>query len=324
MNKNNYLSNMESLPNEILMDLYQYFDGQELYNTFYNLNSRFNSLVQSLSHLSLYYQSSFNNIINYNIIFSSHIYTLNIYTKQNIKFNQFFNVHRFIIWFPTDEQIFQINSKSFPYLEYLSISYSLVKPSIYSLYQIIFSNGFPLLKSCLLSGQELPIDTIIWNQSLNIQYLNITSISPNILNACPNLYYLNLVLPTLCNISKNFNIYFNLKRMKLILTSIVWFENEKNFEILFSSMPNIERLSLHKLFSIINSIDLLLNYDWLSTIISHYLPLLKQFTYYIYIFNLLDIDQIDIDQNIPQIKEKFSKIYKNQSEYYLKIKQYNT
>ncbi|CAF3896147.1 unnamed protein product [Rotaria sp. Silwood1] len=89
-------------------------------------------------------------------------------------------------------------------------------------------------------------------------------------------------------------------------------------------MPNIERLSLHKLFSIINSIDLLLNYDWLSTIISHYLPLLKQFTYYIYIFNLLDIDQIDIDQNIPQIKEKFSKIYKNQSEYYLKIKQYNT
>ncbi|CAF3444797.1 unnamed protein product, partial [Rotaria sp. Silwood2] len=206
------------------------------------------------------------------------------------------------------EQIFQINSKSFPYLEYLSISYTIAKPSICSLYQIIFSNGLPLLKSCFLSGHESPIDTIEWTQSPNIQYLHITSISSSILNTCPNLYYLNLVLPTLHNISKNLNIHLNIKRMKLILTSIVWFEDEKNFEILFSSMPNIERLSLHKLFSIINSIDIILNYDWLSTMIFRCLPLLKQFTYHIYIFNLLNIDQTDIDQNLPEIKKNFSTI----------------
>ncbi|CAF0798208.1 unnamed protein product [Rotaria sordida] len=324
MNINNHLSTMESLPNEILIDLYGYFDGQELYNIFYNLNSRFNSLIQSLSYLSYYFQAPFDNIIDYNIIFSSQIYTLNIYSKQNIKFNQFFNIHRLIIWFPTDEQIIQINSKTFPYLEYLSVSYTIANSSICSLYQKIFSNNFPLLKSCFLSGHELSIDTIEWTQSPNLQYLYITSIDPSILNACQNLYSLNLILPTLNNISKNFNIYINLKRMKLILTSIIWFENEKKFEILFSSMPNIERLSLHKLFSVINSIDLLRNYDWLSTIIIHCLPLLKQFTYYIYIFNLFNIDQTDIDQNLLEIKKKFSKIYKNQSEYFLKIKQYNT
>ncbi|CAF3457699.1 unnamed protein product, partial [Rotaria sp. Silwood2] len=91
---NNHLTTMESLPNEILIDLYQYFDGREVYKIFYNLNSRFNSLLQSLSHLSLYFQSPFDNIIDYNMILSSQIYTLNIYSKQNIKFNQFLNIHR--------------------------------------------------------------------------------------------------------------------------------------------------------------------------------------------------------------------------------------
>lgn len=317
------ISTIESLPNEILIDICEYFDGRELYNVFYNLNSRLNILIKSMAHLSLYYQAPFDTLIGSNPIFLSQIHTLSIYSKQNIKFNLFFNVHRLIIWFPTDEQVFQIDSKSFPYLEYLSVYYTIPRFSICSLYEKIFSNGFPLLKSCFLSGNEFPSNTIEWKQSPNLKYLYITSINSSILSACPNLHSLDMILPTLNDISFNLNVHLNLRRVKLILTSIIWFENEKNFEILFSSMPYIERLSLHKLFSIINPIDLLLNYDWLSKVIHQYLPILKQFTYNIYIFNLFNLDQTDINNNILIMKEKFSKIYLHKPDYVLKIKQCN-
>ncbi|CAF4369372.1 unnamed protein product, partial [Adineta steineri] len=40
----------ESLPNEILIEFFQYFDAQELFQAFYKLNIRFNTLIQSFHH----------------------------------------------------------------------------------------------------------------------------------------------------------------------------------------------------------------------------------------------------------------------------------
>lgn len=318
---NKQLLILESLPNEILLDLYEYFDIRELYQSFYNLNHRFNFLLQSLSHLSLYYQTPNDNYsIDFNMIFSSRVYTINIYSQNNLELKQFYNLHRLIIWFPTDEQIIQINTESFPYLEYLSVSFTITKSSICSLYQKIFSNGFPLLKSCFLSGCESPTNTTQWIQSPNLRYLNTTSNYPSILAACPNLYSLNLKLTKLYDISFCLKPHFHLKRLRLILTSIIWLENEKNFENLFLSIPTIEQFFFHKLFSITNSIDLLYNYDWLSRILNDYLPLLKEFTYHLYIINLFHIDQTDIEKNLFQIKENFSRIYNNQLKFNLQIK----
>lgn len=131
MNKS--LSTLESLPNEILVDLFEYFDVQELEKIFYNLNFRFNSLLKLLSHLTLCFQIPHDHLINYNTIFSSQIYTIQIYSQQNLNLKQFSNLHRLTIWFPTDEQIFQIQTESFPYLEYLSVSFTVAKSSICSL-----------------------------------------------------------------------------------------------------------------------------------------------------------------------------------------------
>jgi hypothetical protein len=314
----------ESLPNEVFMDLYEYFDARELYQAFYNLNSRFNSLLQSLSHLSLYFESSNDNLIDPELKFSPQVHTLTIHSQQNLRLHQFSNLHRLTIWFPTDEQILQINAESFPYLEYLSISFNIVKSSIYCLYEKIFSNGFPVLKSCFLCGCDSPTNPIEFKESPNLRYLYITSIYPSMLTACPNLDFLNLSIPSLHDISMDFKPHFNLKRMRLILTSIVWLENERNFEILFLSIPNIEQLSLHKIFSITNSIDLLVDYDWLSGVLTDCLPLLKEFSYYIYILNLFNIDQTDFEKKRPEIEKKFTQIYRNQSSFFLKIKQFNS
>ncbi|CAF1466624.1 unnamed protein product [Adineta steineri] len=37
--------NIESLANEILLDVFDYFDGIDLFHTFYGLNTRFNFLI---------------------------------------------------------------------------------------------------------------------------------------------------------------------------------------------------------------------------------------------------------------------------------------
>jgi hypothetical protein len=145
-----------------------------------------------------------------------------------------------------------------------------------------------------------------------------------VLTSCPNLYFLNLTLLTLSDLCIPLEPHYKLKRLRLVLTSIVWLDDEKNFEILFQSIPTIERFSLRKLFSVTNSIDLLLNYDWLSTIFARYLPLLKQMIYHLYIFNLFNIDQTDFNKNLQKIHENFSNTYQNHSNFHLQIKQYNT
>lgn len=316
---NKQILTLECLPNEILLNLYEYFDIQELYQSFYNLNQRFHLLLQSLTHLTFNYQIPNDNDINSNLIYSSQIYTINIYSQKNLQLKQFSNLHRLIIWYPTYEQLIQITTQTFPYLKYLSVSFTILNSTISNLYEKIFSNGFPLLKSCFLSGFESPINTNQWNQSPNLRYLNITSNYPTILTSCPNLYSLNLTLTNLSNISFYFQPHFHLKRLKLILTSIIWLENEKNFETFFLSIPTIERFSFHKIFSITNSIDLLFNYDWLSNIFKSFLPNLKEFIYHLYIMNLFHIDQTDIEKNLLKIKQSFSNAHHNQSKFSLQI-----
>ncbi|UJR32269.1 hypothetical protein I4U23_019734 [Adineta vaga] len=311
------VSTLESLPNETLLDLFEYFDAQSLYKYFYNLNSRWNSLLQSLSNLSLTFRTSdMNSFDHYPKLFSSQIYTLMIYSQDNIDLDQFHNLRNLFIWFPTDEQIFQINTKSFHSLIYLHISFTILKPSISSLYQKVFSNGFPSLKFCYLCGCESPDDTLQWTQSPNLHYLHTSSNHASILNSSPNLSSLILDIIILDGKFLHFKSHLNLKRLELVTTNVTWLDDKKQLKLLFSLLPNLEQFSYHKTYSITNSIDILLQYDWLANT----LPLLKRFVYYLHIFNLFSIDQSEFYEHYSKIKENFLKIYPNQSKYSLKIK----
>ncbi|CAF5165164.1 unnamed protein product, partial [Rotaria sp. Silwood1] len=90
-------SQLEILPNEILIHIFQYFDARDLFQTFYNLNFRFNRLLQSLKYLSLtMLKYNSNEIHDYNI-FAPYIYTLVIDYAVDIDLNQFVNLHRLIL-----------------------------------------------------------------------------------------------------------------------------------------------------------------------------------------------------------------------------------
>jgi hypothetical protein len=316
---------LECLPNEILLQIHEYFDAQDLYDIFFNINARFNHLLQSSSYLCLRFQSLTDQIIvDSSPIFAAQLYSLNIHSQESILISSFTNIHRLTICYPTDEQLSQINAQSFPNLEYLSVTYTVAKSSICSLYQKIFSNHFTQLKFCFLYGREVPRKTLDWTRSPHLEHVHVTSNYSTILDVCPNLSVLHLSLPKFPRHVISPVPHHHMKHLRLILTSIIWSEDEQYFRILFSSMPYLERFSLHKIFSLTNTIDLLLQYDWLSSLLSDYLPCLKEFRYYLYVLNLFDIDRTEFDRALSTIEQSFARIYLNRTNFRLKIKEYTS
>ncbi|CAF3166970.1 unnamed protein product, partial [Rotaria sp. Silwood2] len=88
------LSRLEQLPNELLIDLFQYFDARDLFQSFYNLNFRLNTLIKSFHHLHLIFHIEIflDNQIDDNDYFPFYVYTLIVGRAININLNQFLNI----------------------------------------------------------------------------------------------------------------------------------------------------------------------------------------------------------------------------------------
>jgi len=138
---NNNLSGLELLPNEILIDIFQYFDAQDLFRAFNNL--------------SITFSTSDPNEIN-----ESHITIITLDYEVNIDLSKFTNIRCLRLSQPTCEQLDILDSINLPYLEYLSLgsTYDCCRYSHpryrHSFCDKIFSNDFPNLISCYLLHSE--------------------------------------------------------------------------------------------------------------------------------------------------------------------------
>lgn len=115
-------SRLEFLPNEYLLLCFQYFNAKDLFHAFYNLNSRFNQLLQSFYELRLVYQMK--NIQYNDQIYPYYVYTLIINTDNdyiNVNFQHFPNIHRLKLDAISKQIISQFKSISLPYLEHLTL-----------------------------------------------------------------------------------------------------------------------------------------------------------------------------------------------------------
>ena len=111
---NNKISQLEFLPNEILLFLFKYFDAQDLFEVFFNLNTRFNDLLQSGDHLSLTISKhSHTPNENENIVIS-HIGHLIIEDEINIDLTRFTNIRCLILMHTTYHQIKELNNDILP------------------------------------------------------------------------------------------------------------------------------------------------------------------------------------------------------------------
>ncbi|CAM4864995.1 unnamed protein product [Rotaria socialis] len=182
---------LESLPNEILTDMFIYFDISSLYHSFSGLNQRFNNLIQSLKHHALIIEKHNLSLIE---LYASQIMRLKINTPLPIDINECSNLISLELCQASKNQIEQIRSDIMPNLVYLTIipPYHISLPMEFT--QEVFSNSFHHLRSARLSRLDT-FELLPGFQSLSLRTLYITCTNANtihrVLQACPNLFSLH-------------------------------------------------------------------------------------------------------------------------------------
>jgi hypothetical protein len=177
----------EHLPNELLLDVFEYLDIGDLYRSFWGLNNRFDDILRSLKNLSLVIEKNDPLLI---AIFASRIVRLQVNTWHEIDLSRFSNLKWLKLCRTTRNQVTKIRPDVVPKLVYLSLSLAFDFWSSTQLAQDVFSNGFPSLRHADLGRVDIPY-TRSWSLSPHLHSLCVCSSDPIIvpltLAACPRL-----------------------------------------------------------------------------------------------------------------------------------------
>ncbi len=310
-----YKSRFEDLPNELLIDIFKNLDARHLFRAFYNLNYRFNQLIQSSQYLQLFFHMNLSTILKSNDeIFSYYVHTLIVDPWINLNLEYFPNIHHLKLDSPLPKVLEQLKPDLMPYLEYLSVSYMFNMYEMDLLRERIFSNCFRNLKSCELLEKQTLITIPNGTQSPSINILKTKFIDSivytTILSVCPNLYCLKFWMFSLNGIPTNIQLHQNLKRMIIQFRESDWFYNDDHILSGFlACVPNLEILEIHRRIPLKNLNEHFNHYDWLSSIINYRLPILRKFKF---CFHLLTNEKFleDIDENILiQIQTDFINVH---------------
>ena len=182
------LTRFEDLPNELLVDIFSYFDVPNLYSTFWSLNRRLNNVLASLRNLSLRIDETQSDCIE---TFAEQVSRLKISdTSMPIDLSKFFNLRSLELERASKYLLKQICSDLIPSLNFLSIStpFYISLPS--KLIDEIFSERFSSLHDVHL-GRVDRFQTFSNYRSTSLRRLSLTCIDPNlicqILFICPAL-----------------------------------------------------------------------------------------------------------------------------------------
>ena len=184
------INKFENLPNEILLNIFQYLNLRDLFHGFWLLNQRINQLIRSMKNFSFKIEDNQTELLS---LFAHQISRLTLNTSDDIDFNQFHSLHSLILEKLTPNQYKQIRSKSLSYLSFAPIlsDYN----SIPELTQQIFSNGFPTISHVNLGCIYIPYH-FSWSQSPSLVSISThcaeALIIPYILHSCPNLLTLKV------------------------------------------------------------------------------------------------------------------------------------
>ncbi|CAF0744661.1 unnamed protein product [Adineta ricciae] len=308
----NTSSKFEILPNELVIKIFDYLNTFDLFHSFYNLNIRFNSLIQSLKslHLTLLENNQSSNDV---YLLSPYIHTLILLGNIDIKLHRFRNIRRLILHYPTNDLLNQFHTVTLSHLEYLSIPDVLFGMS--SVHQKIFSNTFPNLKSCYLFAFET-IETILpWTQTPSLRILKIGFIDFHVykalLSACPNLFSLQL---------KMFQSYLqlscvkehsHLKKLEIHSEITDWLYNDRLIDMFLGCVPNLEQLTIYRTVSVSKIPELITDYDWLASILPIRSLQLKSLNFCLHLEYHFESTQSINTETCRQLKDCFSNAHQN-------------
>ena len=296
----------ESLPNEILVDLFQYFSAQELFHLFHQLNARLNVLLESLYYLSLTVVSP----PKCDHECFSFIRHLTIDRAIDVDFNRFPRIRRLTLRYPTAALLTQIQGCTLPCIESLMVNHMhiTVLNSIPDLCRKVFSNDFPTLTFGALFEWSAIVDTQGWTQVPSLRTLKTGQINllvyRSILSACPNLNSLQFSTVAENNIPVMLQPHRNLK--KLIIKTTVFVKSWPGIDLnpYLADVPNLECFSFHRTGPIPGWSS-----DWLASTIARYLSRLRRFEFHVYVFDIELIIEPTLALTFTQMKEQFQLVH---------------
>ena len=303
----------QSLPNEILLMIFEYFNARDLYRSFYRLTPHFNAILQFLDHLHLIFIFRRYQNDQYDGLFASRVDTIVVNRNRWFKnLDQFTNVRR-LIFLKTASQKLISMVEQFSSIEYLVIQ-TKSNFRLDDLYRRIFVNEFPNLKSCVFSKLQ-PIEAIEQGQTApGIQSLSMhsknSSILTSLLMVCPNLHWLSLSILTLNPSPIYEQIHESLRCLTLVLTSTDWPKN-KVFDMLFQYVPNLKRFSIERLVVNSKKINRLKESDWLGKVLVDRLGYLQKFYLILTVCDKDDWEDIDLERLTISFKNVHSHRYQS-------------
>jgi hypothetical protein len=248
------------------------------------------------------------------------MFSLTIDGQINLDLNLFTKIHRLILINPTDRVLALVDSHILPQLEHLSINNVGPASIVSHLQKTIFSNGFSNLQSYYMHGHRIVPVIEDWRQSPALRVLKVSYVESfvftAILAACPNLYFLDLGIVNPSKPSTGVKPHRNLKHFILRTSYNTWSNNEYEGFLtdMFAYLPNVEKLSTHRRdkVSIIN--NSFIKYNWLSSILASYFPLLRRYYCYFHVFHIGHI-KIKIGPHlmniVNQLKDNFQNVHRN-------------
>lgn len=277
----NSITCFESFPNELLLELFEYLTPNDLYQIFFNLNTRFNVLIDSLRNLRLILFEDWDRDEQSSStvpFYASQISTLIVKHDEPIDFSLYPNVRSLKLSMPTREQC---NAIQATHLEHLYISNLYFTDHSEELCRLIFSSTFSRLQTCQIDRMTLN-HAHSSSSSSSLRQLTISPATwtsnfyPIIFRSCPQLTHLKIhrlrKLPFEL-FSDNFLLHSTLRSLNFHFYSIGndWFDH---IDYLLSIVPNLEHLQL-----IIeqNDTNLEFPFERFALLLTQHVPYLRNF-----------------------------------------------
>jgi hypothetical protein len=306
-----HVSRLEHFPNEILIEIFKNLDVRTLFHAFYNLNSRFSRLLQSLNHC-LTIVTSRPDESHDDEIFFPYIRSLIIEDGIDITVNHLRNVRRIILQYSPGYSIrnFELNiAFNVEYFSIVCLDSSMLSLST-DFIRKIFSDGFPCLKSCCLYGNTPILVTEGWTESPSLLifktgYIRYGSYKA-ILASSPNLYSFQFSKWLLDKPTYTRNRHINLKRLTIDLSPDE-FLNHHRWDDYFLLIPKLERLILNVTLYEPKNVKPIEDFDWFASMINNYLSMLQRFSCHVIFHRSTNVDQIKHEDFINKLKNNFEK-----------------
>lgn len=272
-----YASQLESLPNELLVQILDYIDLRDVFLAFSNLNIRFNQLIRPFENLRLILTENNREPFDHCSPLAD---TLIFKDEISIRRKSLSNVRHVIIYCFCDGILTDINPRNVPFLEYISISNSILVKI--NLYKSFFAQKFVYLKCCNLSG-SVPMQAKQSKSSFRCLKMGGIDLETYqcVLKACPNLVYLKFrMLKCDQRLSNRMETHKKLKELIIDVEISGWPLNDLVIERFFQLVPNIAQLNVYTSNFTSKIQETIIEYDWLASILAQRFVFLRQLFFF--------------------------------------------